>query len=108
MVFERGDGVFLPLQTWQHFHRRVITDAVVTPITLHQLRHTNATLELRPGTNIKIVSERLGHRSVQITLDLYSHTSREDHRRAASDLGDRLFGAASDTTTSPPEQPTST
>ncbi len=99
MVFDRGDGRFLARTTWQRVHAGLIETTGVTPITLHQLRHTNATLEVRAGTNVKLVSERLGHRSVQITLDLYSHTSRDDHRRAADDLGDRLFGAAGSTTT---------
>lgn len=42
-------------------------------ITLYSLRHTCATLLLMNGTNPKIVSERLGHASVVITLDTYSH-----------------------------------
>ena len=40
---------------------------------LHDLRHTHATLMLKQGVNPKIVSERLGHASVVITLDTYSH-----------------------------------
>ena len=40
---------------------------------LHDLRHTHATLMLKSGVHPKIVSERLGHASVAITLDTYSH-----------------------------------
>ena len=39
----------------------------------HDLRHTHATLMLKQGVHPKIVSERLGHASVNITLDTYSH-----------------------------------
>lgn len=41
--------------------------------TFHDLRHTHATILLRQGVNPKIVQERLGHSSVTLTLDLYSH-----------------------------------
>ncbi len=42
-------------------------------IRLHDLRHTYATLALLVGVPAKVVSERLGHSSVTVTLDLYSH-----------------------------------
>ena len=42
-------------------------------IRLHDLRHTHATLMLKQGVHPKVVSERLGHSSVAITLDTYSH-----------------------------------
>lgn len=42
-------------------------------IRFHDLRHTHATLMLKQGIHPKIVSERLGHASVAITLDTYSH-----------------------------------
>lgn len=42
-------------------------------LTLHGLRHAFATLGLIAGINPKVVSEALGHASVSITLDLYSH-----------------------------------
>lgn len=44
-------------------------------IRLHDLRHTHATLALTAGVHPKVVSERLGHASVTITLDTYSHAS---------------------------------
>ena len=41
--------------------------------SLHDLRHTHASLLLQQGVHPKIVSERLGHANIQITLDTYSH-----------------------------------
>jgi integrase len=41
--------------------------------SFHDLRHTHATLLLRKGVNIKVISERLGHSTVTMTLDTYSH-----------------------------------
>ncbi|MGH7576705.1 MAG: tyrosine-type recombinase/integrase, partial [Longimicrobiales bacterium] len=40
---------------------------------MYDLRHTCATLLLQSGVNVKVVSEILGHASVRITLDIYSH-----------------------------------
>jgi len=53
---------------------------------LHDLRHLHASLLLRQGTHPKIVSERLGHSTVGITLDLYSHTGPTLQVQAATDL----------------------
>ncbi len=43
------------------------------PIRLYDLRHTTATLLLSDGVSPKVVAERLGHSSIVITLDTYSH-----------------------------------
>jgi integrase len=52
---------------------RIVAKAGVPRISFHGLRHSHATLLLKAGTNPKIVSERLGHSGVSITLDTYSH-----------------------------------
>lgn len=51
----------------------LIRDTGLRRIRVHDLRHTSATLLLLAGTPAKIVSERLGHATIAITLDLYSH-----------------------------------
>lgn len=53
--------------------RRKIKELELPPIRFHDLRHTSATLMLSIGIHPKVVSERLGHHSVVITLDTYSH-----------------------------------
>lgn len=55
-------------------------------IGLHGLRHTFATSLINAGINIKVVSELLGHASVQITLDIYYHPSIYDMRNAVESL----------------------
>lgn len=52
---------------------KLITKAQVRRITFHGLRHTHATDLLRAGVHPKIASERLGHASISITMDTYSH-----------------------------------
>ena len=51
----------------------VLRKAGLPHIRFHDLRHTHATLMLSQGVHPKIVSERLGHSSITITLDTYSH-----------------------------------
>jgi integrase len=50
-----------------------VKKAMLPPIRLHDLRHTHTTLALQAGVHPKVVSERLGHATVSITLDTYSH-----------------------------------
>jgi transcriptional regulator with XRE-family HTH domain len=63
-------------------------------IRLHDLRHTHATMALRAGVHPKVVSERLGHATVTITLDLYSHASETLQSEAAGRVADLVFGLA--------------
>lgn len=57
----------------------------------HNLRHTAATLLLEQGVPAKVVSERLGHSQVSVTMDIYSHVTPGMGEEAARKL-DRLFG----------------
>lgn len=102
IVFDRGNGLPLDAMVWRHHHRLFAEEAGVAAITLHELRHTTATLELEAGTHPLIVSQRLGHSTIAITLDRYSHVSSALQREAADALDARLFGeedAADDATT---------
>ena len=62
----------------------------VTPIRLHDLRHTHATLALHRGVPVEVVSERLGHARVDITLNLYRHLYQAERQAAALSLTDLL------------------
>jgi integrase len=62
-------------------------------IRVHDIRHTSATLLLLGGTPAKIVSERLGHASIGITLDLYSHVLPDMQQDAASAMDAIIDGA---------------
>ncbi len=70
---------------------RLVAASGLTRIRLHDLRHTYATLALKAGVHPKIVSERLGHATVGITLDLYSHVTPAIAREAAGVVADRIF-----------------
>ena len=59
-------------------------------IHLHSLRHTNATLLIAAGTNVRTVSRRLGHSQTSTTMDIYSHAIQSADAAAAEVLGDLL------------------
>lgn len=60
-------------------------------ITFHALRHTHASLLLKNNEHPKVVSERLGHSKIQMTIDLYSHLFPNMQEEAAHKLGNMLF-----------------
>ncbi|CAM3992040.1 putative prophage phiRv2 integrase [Geobacillus stearothermophilus ATCC 7953] len=70
---------------------RLIEEASVPRISFHDLRHTHATILMQQGENPKVVSERLGHSRVGITLDLYSHVSDDLQEQAAEKFENALL-----------------
>ena len=73
LVFAYPDGSPLDPSTVTHAFGKLIKKAGLPHIRFHDLRHTHATLMLKGGVHPKIVSERLGHANIGITLDTYSH-----------------------------------
>jgi len=65
--------------------------AGLPPIRLHDLRHTYATVALGAGVHPKIVSERLGHATTAVTMDLYSHVTPTIAAEAAVLIASRVF-----------------
>jgi integrase len=61
-------------------------------LTLHELRHTYATMLISNGIDFRTAQELLGHSSPAITLGLYAHAQQEQ-KRAASDLIGNLLSA---------------
>ena len=73
LVFSHPDGSPRDPSTLTVAFRRLTRRIGLDGVRLHDLRHTMASLYLEQGVNPKTVAERLGHASVTITLDLYSH-----------------------------------
>lgn len=71
---------------------RTIEKSKVKKISFHGLRHTHATLLLQAGVHPKVVQERLGHRSIQTTLDTYSHIIPGIQEIAATSIQKSLYG----------------
>jgi integrase len=92
LAFTREDGSRLDPDVVTAAFRKASRAAGLSVIRLHDLRHTAATLMLRAGTHPKVVQERLGHASIAMTLDLYSHAVPSMAAEAADQLAALVDG----------------
>jgi hypothetical protein len=65
----------------------------VPTIRLHDLRHTHASMALASGVHLKVMQERLGHSSISVTADLYSHVAPGLQRDAANEIATQALGS---------------
>lgn len=93
LVFSDLEGEPLHPEWFSAHFDRLVKAAGVPRIRLHDLRHTHATLALQAGVHPKVVSERLGHANVSITLDTYSHAIPALEEEAAAKVAALVFGA---------------
>lgn len=91
LVFCHLDGKPLRPNTVTNAWRFLCSKAGVKPIRLHDARHTHASLLLKQGVHPKVVQERLGHASIQMTIDLYSHVSPTIQEAAALNFDRIVF-----------------
>jgi integrase len=90
MIFTTSIGTpIYPREVNRHFER-LIELAGGRKIRFHDLRHTHATVLLALGVHPKVVQLRLGHKSIKVTLDLYSHKVDRLDEEAAQKLGNNL------------------
>ena len=73
LVFVKADGTSMHPDIFSQLFDRTVAKIDVPSISLHDLRHTHATLLLKAGVNVKVVSERLGHANVAFTMNVYQH-----------------------------------
>ncbi len=84
-VFPASNGRYLRLTNVHTYSFKPLLKRAGLPnIRLYDLRHTCATLLLQDGENVKVVSERLGHSSVTMTLDVYAHVMEGMQEQAAT------------------------
>jgi integrase len=93
LVVDSGDGSPVNPDTLSSGWVRFLRANGLPPVRFHDLRHAHATFMLLKGIHPKVVSERLGHSSVGITLDTYSHVLPSMQTEAARAI-DELFGAS--------------
>ncbi|MFB6445101.1 tyrosine-type recombinase/integrase, partial [Bacillus velezensis] len=77
LVFCREDGKPLPKSTLFNALNRILKKSGLNKMPIHGLRHTHAVLLLESGATMKFVQERLGHKNITITSDVYSHISEK-------------------------------
>jgi integrase len=91
-VFSTKSGLPMHPELLRYFFNKLVQEAGVKHIRFHDLRHTHATQALQAGIHPKIVSERLGHSSVSVTLDIYSHVLPSMQREAAEAVAALVAG----------------
>jgi integrase len=92
LVFTNSIGNTLcPTNVYRRGFKPLLRRAGLPMIRLHDTRHTAATLLLLSGIHPKVVSEMLGHSSINITLNLYSHVL-PDMQASATSAMERLLG----------------
>ena len=89
-VFSTPEGKPLRPNTVSRAWTMLAARAGLRAIRFHDARHTHASLMLKQGVHPKIVQERLGHGSIQVTLDTYSHVA-PGLQRAAAESFDKLM-----------------
>jgi len=91
LVFTLENGEALDPESVSRYFRHAVKASMLPPIRLHDLRHTHATLALQAGIHPKVVSERLGHATISITLDTYSHAIPAMQEEAAALIAGLVF-----------------
>lgn len=95
LVFTNEDGTPLHPDRLARFFVSRVRKMGLPVIRLHDLRHTWATLALESGVHPKVVSERLGHSTITITLSIYSHVLPAMDTDAAERVAGLVLGPES-------------
>jgi integrase len=79
-------GLLEPQNVAGRYFKPLLSSAKLPDLSLYGLRHSHATLLLAAGEHPKVVQERLGHSSIQLTLDTYTHVVEGLQERASERL----------------------
>jgi len=90
LVICRADGKPMTSSALNKHYKAALEQAGLPNIRFHDLRHTNATLMLKQNIPAKIVSSMLGHSTIAITLDTYSHVLT-DMQKPAVDVIEKML-----------------
>lgn len=92
LIFPSQVGTPLTMARITRVFNRIKADAEITKhIRLYDLRHSSASFLLQANVNPKVVSERLGHSTVVLTLDVYSHVLPTMQEEATEHLEEMIF-----------------
>lgn len=86
LVFPNYDGSLMNPDKLSEWFREFIKAQGLPQVNVHSLRHTNATLMIAGGTDIRTVSKRLGHAQTSTTMNIYSHAIKSADAAAADTL----------------------
>ena len=86
------EGTIIYPSIYRVWLKKVLEKANLKKVTLHSLRHTNITMQLTAGVDLKTVSSRAGHSRTSTTTDIYSHFMKNSDRHA-SKIIDEIFSS---------------
>ena len=86
MVFVSARGNYRDRNSVYHSLKRFTKGTEFEDMTLHQLRHCNATMLLNSGFDLKVVSEHLGHCDISVTADIYADVLRSMKAKTAEQI----------------------
>ena len=84
LVFPNRTGGVLDYQTMRPFLIKWLRACQLPQVGFHGFRHSHASLLLNADVPYKEIQERLGHASIKMTMDTYSHLSKENAKKATS------------------------
>lgn len=83
-VCVNDEGKLISPSSLNHKFKNILRENDLPCIRLHDLRHSHASMLLYKGNSLKAISERLGHSTIQITMDLYTHLYNKTNRKVAN------------------------
>lgn len=93
LVMVWQDGKYIHPMYYLNKLKKVLKKAKITKnVTFHNLRHTNATLLLQEGNDLKVIQERLGHKDISTTANIYSHVNKKMQKRATDSISKLIDG----------------
>jgi len=91
-LFTTWDGEPMNPDTVTDWFAKFITRNNLPHVTFHGLRHTNVSLLIADGVDVRTIASRVGHANPTTTLNLYSHMLRKSDQMAADSLEKRILG----------------
>ena len=94
LVFCKEDGTPIHPHTFSQAFERLVSGSDLPRIRLHDLRHTHATIAIKAGVPVKVISERLGHETPAFTLKQYAHVIPGMQAEAAAEIAQLVTGSS--------------
>lgn len=87
-VFTTDYGADIHPDTLTKIMKKIVAKYDLPPLTLHGLRHTNVSLMIAKGVQPQVISRKVGHSSIQVTNQYYSHFFEDEFRDATNSISD--------------------